>query len=320
MTVETMVDLAVREVLHSSCSRARSEDAFGMRNTRSGFHVWVIDGASSIAADPNQYRPDMTDPAWFARALSLLIFRAVGHAPLTKSTLRQAVGDCEARYMKRCAGSVPPYEYPLAAMTYAHIRQAGRVFVINQLDFADCFLHVERLQPTEPRPAIASPAFPPYAPFEQDGTVVADLRKRRSAQIQDGAGTALTIRSESAGCGAWRRTRMLGPILLAIGSDGIERAWASYGLLNLRQASRIMVRQRALGLLAGMRRWESGNANHGREIKVADDATLITAVLGAGNGLGGRGPVVRVRRNGLDYRRALGGLRFRVGEGLCPTV
>lgn len=316
--MDIVTDLAVIEILHSSCFRGPSDDAFGMRNARSGFHIWVIDGASSIAADPNRYRPDMSDPAWFARALSKRIFRLVGRAPLTASTLRHAVADCESRYMARCAGRVPPFEYPLAAMTYAHIRQVGGLFVINRLDFADCFLHLQPLRPSMPRPAMAVPAYPPYAPLARDGAAVAELRKRRRALMQNDAGsTVLTIRSGSAGCGVWSRLQVSGPTLLAIGSDGIERAWTSYGLLSFREAAAIMADRRALGLLAELRRWERGNIDHGLEVKAADDATLITVALGAGHSRPGDKTVARIRQNGLDYLRAPNGLRFGIGRGMC---
>lgn len=44
--------LSIREIGYSSASAGPSDDAFGFRRTRAGFHPWVIDGPTSLARKP----------------------------------------------------------------------------------------------------------------------------------------------------------------------------------------------------------------------------------------------------------------------------
>ena len=113
----------------------------------------MIDGATSIAAEQNQMRADMTDPAWFARAVSREIFAAVKHGRLEKPALATCSSACGDEYVERCGERVQLCDYPLAAMTYLHVESEGPRSVVWSLQWADCFIeHRPIAEPFRPAP------------------------------------------------------------------------------------------------------------------------------------------------------------------------
>src|SRR5258705_8230116 len=112
--------VVLQEIIRSAHSMGPCEDVFGYRRCAGGLHAWVIDGATSIAERQNQMRADMTDPAWFARAVSRGIFAAVKHGRLEKPALAAVLERLPHRYVERCGERGALCDYPLAAMTYLY--------------------------------------------------------------------------------------------------------------------------------------------------------------------------------------------------------
>ena len=273
--------MEVVEIVHASASRAPSDDAAGFRRVGGALHLWVIDGATSVSAVPNRADPALSDAAWFARSLSAAIHRSVIQAPLTPARLADLLRRIEARYRARVRGPLAAHDWPVAAMCYACIRVRGRRFVIEGLDYADCFLMARSTTGLRPQPGpTRRPPLPPDASLPKSDTLLAHLRARRGAQVERGVSSAVTIRAESAGRGRRVRMAVRGPALVVLGSDGIARLWEAYGLETAAQAMQRFARHGALRGVLRLRDWERTHAGHGREIKPADDATVLLAVLG----------------------------------------
>ncbi|WP_010142456.1 hypothetical protein, partial [Oceanicola sp. S124] len=301
----------------SPASGRISEDAFGFRLTRSGFHLWVIDGATSLAGEPARYRPDMTDPAWFARRLSAGIAGSVLHAPLSPARLATLVQQIETDYMARCAGRVAEQDYPLAALTYLHVRSDRQGFCLSRLDHADCFAEITSARrPSRHRPGFAMPAVAPYRPLDLSGARGEAMRARRLAQIRDCASTAVTLHPRSTATGTTARQILRGPARFIAGSDGLERYAAAYGLGPMADISALAAEGRALEALVRLRAWERANSAHQREVKTADDVLLLSGEIGsrAGSGLAA---LRRVERPGVTlWTSPPGGVSLRLGQGL----
>jgi len=279
--------ILLNEAIRSGCSRYPSEDVFGFRETNSGFNCWVIDGATSIAVNPMQYRNDMSDPAWFARALSLSIFNAVGFRAMNEKTISSILLNLRNRYLEKCACNVHPHDYPLAAATYVNLQCKADEVILTVLEYADCFFSISSLDgdfhksrfSKPPNPVFSFPVEPKAELPVFSDDLLSKLRVRRLDQNINGASSALTLRPESALTAKKKKYRIRKPTLLLIGSDGFERLWRSY---RVRSEDAVQLSARMGRLLAEMstlREWELESNNISNELKSSDDATVLSIFI-----------------------------------------
>jgi hypothetical protein len=268
------------EAIHSASGRWPSDDAFDWHLQDQTLHAWVIDGATSVSERPDKVRAGVSDASWFANALSRAIRRRVVYAPLTQARLADILADLLPRFEAMAGGALDAYDYPVAAMTYVSVTRRRDRFVLQGLQFADCFLHLQTLpKPQQGQNALhgALPARPLNASLPKTPEILAHLRARRSDQVLRDASSAVTIFPRSAAQGTPFRFTRPGhlPIALLLGSDGIARLWEEYNLCTIHQSADRILRHGALGELVKLRHWEATHSGHGMSIKPADDATLL---------------------------------------------
>jgi hypothetical protein len=277
--------VVLEEIIRSAHSTAPCEDVFGYRRCAGGLHAWVIDGATSIAATQNQMRADMTDPAWFARAVSRGIFAAVKHGRLEKPALAAVLERLHRAYVESCGERVQLCDYPLAAMTYVHVESDGPRSVVWSLRWADCFLAHRPIAEPVVRPAPRRrlsevPLNVPYKPLAIERDVLEAMRERRVRQIAEGVGGALTLMPQSAYAATESCLQTTSPLLLLCGSDGFERLWGSYGARSLPDVCDSALAGSLIDEMQRLRDWERENPGQTRELKRADDATVLMVLSG----------------------------------------
>lgn len=274
------------------------EDKLGFRSSPTRFDIWVIDGATSVSDRPDRMIPGMSDPAWFARALSAEIHKATRDGPLSRHALRDMLADLRDRFLAHCGDGIEPHDIPAAAMTYLSItRQAGRMR-IRGMEFADCFFAV-----LPPRRGghrgrrVGMPDLVPSTRLDRSAESLRSLRKGRGELVALHRGSALSLTPASAMRG--RDIRLDCPLdaTLVLGSDGYPRLWTEYGIATWERALRDLQDRGCLSEVARLRRWEKTNPDHGTAPKSADDVTLAVVTLG-------QAPVAGLReidRNGTLY-------------------
>jgi hypothetical protein len=276
--------VVLEEIIRSAHSTAPCEDVFGYRRCAGGLHAWVVDGATSIAAKQYGMRADMTDPVWFARAVSRGIFAAVRDGRLTKPALAAVLDSLRRRYVEKCGRTVQLYDYPLAALTYLHVESDGKDSAVSSLHWADCFLEHRAIDEpvvrTAPRRRLSDvPMDIPYVPLAIDRGTLQAMRERRARQISEGAGGALTLMPESAYAAKESFLQASSPLLLLCGSDGFERLWRSYRIRSLSDVCASALAGNLIDELRRLREWERSNPDQ-REIKRSDDATVLMMISG----------------------------------------
>jgi hypothetical protein len=69
-------------------------------------------------------------------------------------------------------------------------------------------------------------------------------------------------------------------MLLLCGSDGFERLWQSYAARSLPEVCDSALAGRLTDEVQRLRDWERENPGHARDIKRADDATVLMILSG----------------------------------------
>jgi hypothetical protein len=188
-------------------------------------------------------------------------------------------------YVESCGERVQLCDYPLAAMTYLHVESDGPRSVVWSLRWADCFLEHRPIAEPVVRPAPRRrlsevPLNVPYKPLAIERDVIEAMRERRVRQIAEGVGGALTLMPESAYAATESRLQTTSPHLLLCGSDGFERLWGSYGARSLPDVCDSALAGSLIDEMQRLRDWERENPGHARELKRADDATVLMILSG----------------------------------------
>jgi hypothetical protein len=277
--------VVLEEIIRSAHSTAPCEDVFGYRRCAGALHAWVIDGATSIAETQNQMRADMTDPAWFARAVSRGVFAAVKHGRLERPALAAVLERLHRTYVERCGERVQMFDYPLAAMTYVCVESDGPRSMVRSLQWADCFLEHRPIDEPVVRPGPSRrlsevPLNVPYKPLAIERNRLAAMRERRARQIVEGVGGALTLMPESAYAATEALLDATSPLLLLCGTDGFKRLWGSYGARSLSDVCGSALAGTLIDEMHRLRDWERENPDHAHDIKRADDATVLMILSG----------------------------------------
>ena len=211
------------EIVHSAPGLKPNDDAFGVAFARDAFHVWVIDGATSVSDVPCKVVPYLSDAGWFARALSQEIRRRLRFGELTEDALARSLAHLHARFEAGAGPGLEPHDYPVAAMTYLRVVRVGAAFEVRSLDFADCFHAIVARPGTMRGLSCTLPLRLPDRGLPKSGPELDRLRARRAAQVKDLASTAITTDPTSVGMGAWSRAVAQSGDVLIVGSDGYAR-------------------------------------------------------------------------------------------------
>ena len=287
-----MIPAAPIEIVHSAPGSAPSDDAFGLLYRPGVLHAWVIDGATSVSARPNKVLPHLSDAGWFARALSRELTTCLRHGELTDGALGRALSYLRNRFVARAGPNLDHHDFPVAAMTYLRVSRDGARYVVDSLEFADCFHLTVPSARTRPSPAFPLPPPLPKIGLPETGPMIERMRQRRDAQVRDLSSTAVTIDAASVVRGHRSRRLVDMESDIILGSDGYARVWTEYALQTQAAAMADLTQFGAARGLHKLRTWERANLGHGRSPKAADDVTVLRFRLGAPTG---RGHVVRNR-------------------------
>lgn len=271
----------VTEIIESASGDKPSEDFAGYRHVGSYLHLWVIDGATAVAETPPVMSREMTDPAWFSRALSVAIHREVGHGPLTRARLARALRPLHDSFARKAPRDLDLSAWPQAAMIYLCVSRAPRGLLFEGLSYQDCFFDLQPARARRPvPPSTRAPALPEASALKADLVGGREsMREVRRAMLSGTRGSPVTIFLDSAARGQTLRFTRRGPQVLHLGSDGFARFWEEYALETQQGEMRRTLRRGALSELCRLRNWEIAHADHGRAPKAVDDVTLMRVDL-----------------------------------------
>ena len=275
--------ILLNEAIQNSLSKYSSEDVFGYKQTPSGLHFWVIDGATPIAKNPMQYKHNISDSAWFVQEISKEITHAISFNPLTQQSIFSILKRVRSKYLKKC-NHVEPYDYPLAAAVYIYLKSKNDTISVSIINYADCFFLLSNY--TQITNKIILSTTPPPITFKFKGAekgfmnfendILTKLRKRRFAQNINGVGSALTLDPKSAFRGKQHTLLLKKPNLILIGSDGFERLWNSYQCRSIQDVFNSAKLGNLLKEMEFLRNWEYKANQSIKELKNSDDATVLS--------------------------------------------
>jgi len=93
-------------------------------------------------------------------------------------------------------------------------------------------------------------------------------------------GGALTLMPQSAYAATESCLETRSPLLLLCGSDGFERLWGSYGARSLPDVCDSAMAGSLIDEMQRLRDWEREHPGQTRELKRADDATVLMVLSG----------------------------------------
>lgn len=272
------------QAVNDAANCSGSEDVCGWKYTLGGLHIWVIDGATSIAADPCHMSATDTDPAWFAGSFSAELRRSARFNPITSIDIERILRTLRVRWSAGGGKNVPVCDWPIAAMAYIFVCKTGGGYRLTTLRYADCTYAIHNVPTWIRAPARVKVIYPsrarePRAPFAGlDATVVDHLRIRREQQIIENVSSALTLNPQSAFTGA-RAVLHSNPRRFGFcASDGFERLWSRYKVRSVNEVIRNLAFKRMDAEFLRLRA-------HERDRKVAyadkkcDDACAVSFYL-----------------------------------------
>ena len=276
--------MLVREAIIDPVNAWGGDDALGWMTNEKVLQLWAVDGATSVSERPDRVRTGLPDPAWFARHISNGIVRSGRYGELTKDRLARIIRPLEERWMVAVNADAKPYDPPVAALAYASIGRKGNGWTIRTLLYADCFvLAIPLLDPRLTTPAGFGCRQPVRGSLPRSAEILSILRARRAEQLSHGpkAGDALTLRPTSVADGrevvSYLPRRH--PWVVLVGTDGFARLWEEYALDTCEIIAARTVRYGLRALVRELRAWEKSNPSHGRNVKAADDASVLVALL-----------------------------------------
>jgi len=238
------------QAVNDAANRSGSEDVCDWKYIPGGLHIWVIDGATSIAADPYHMSATVTDPAWFAGSFSAEVRRSARFNPITPFDIERILRTLRVRWSAGGGKNVPVCDWPIAAMACIFVCKTGGGYRLTTLRYADCTFAIHSVPTSIRAPARVKVIYPsrarePRAPFSGlDSTIVDQLRIRRRQQIVENVSAALTLNPRSAFMG----TRMVfhsNPRRFGFcASDGFERLWSRYKVRSVNEVIRSLASKR----------------------------------------------------------------------------
>ncbi|AKC68856.1 hypothetical protein [Pandoraea oxalativorans] len=256
------------------------EDVVGYHRAGQSILAWAIDGASTLSEAAFTTFCDVSDAGWFARkvAESLPELSAPSFA---SSNLHEKLHAIRHEYFDACAGANPMHEWPVAAATIVEINAVSpKRLAVSIHRYADCFELFEHAplpsrapdNPTQPVPQTYD-KWKPHSGFADESLAL--LRSRRCQQQRNQFSSALTLNPVSAFNAKTSHLTLDSPAHILIGTDGLSRAWDTYGLMTAEEALRLVTQCGLNALLGKLRAHEATLACSPADSKRRDDASGV---------------------------------------------
>jgi hypothetical protein len=279
------------EQISSGASGDHNEDLIAVFTHGGSTDIVVLDGATSVA-DDNYIERDAGDVVWFVRTFASELQQVVASGVDQQQAVTQALARLRERFdWQRYAAKVPPYAWPLAAMTWVRVTEGNDGARLELYCLGDCktFLLAEGkgaidLDPyVNPQESILQSEIARLAAL---GIVDAATRRQRLLPMlrsrreeQNGAASPSVLCLQPRGAFAARRysaTAGPGTMLLSM-TDGFSRIFDTYGLCSLDELARRCLQGDLEALLRELRAFERASiGSDSMTVKRADDASAVT--------------------------------------------
>ncbi|VVE63127.1 hypothetical protein PCA31118_01097 [Pandoraea captiosa] len=256
-----------------------TEDVVGYLRRPGSVLAWAIDGASTLSESPFTTFDDISDAGWFARKVADALSNMADSA-FMPSRLHQELISIKQAYFSASGSKRPVHEWPVAAATIVEmdVVSSSRV-AVSIYRYADCFelLHEGPIPlDTDLRAPLSVPrTYDPWKPHSGfTGDRLSQLQARRCEQQRNELSSALTLNPVSAFNAKKLQTSLHTPAQILVGTDGLSRAWDTYGLMTSAQALRLATQSGLGALLHAVRHHEATLASN-TDRKRRDDASGI---------------------------------------------
>ncbi|VVD86622.1 hypothetical protein PCA20602_01399 [Pandoraea capi] len=245
--------------------RIPAEDVVGYYRRPHSILVWAVDGASTLSESPFTTFSDVSDAGWFARKISDALPQLASPS-FTTSRLQRQLRTIRQQYFLASGKTTPMHDWPVAAATIVEIAtDIPTKLSVTIHRYADCFelFHQEKIpsSPKHNRPAPLTHAFDEWKPHSGfTGDRLSQLRSRRSQQQRNEFSSALTLNPMSALNAQRVRLTLSTPAQILVGTDGLSRAWDTYGLMTKEEALRLVAQSGLDALLNVIRHHEASLA------------------------------------------------------------
>lgn len=275
-------------------SAGHNEDLVAVFEQDGMTDVLMLDGATSVA-DVDYVDPAQGDVTWFVHELRRCLAPHLRRERSQGDSVLLALADVRAAYRARTGdGAVPPYAWPIAALTWLRFLRTGDGYTLHTWCVGDCKTllfdgdaSVNDLDPyVNPQEAILQAQI---ATLAQSGIVDAAarkaallpmLRERRVEQNMAPAPAILCLAPQGP-IAARTCTVPLAPGTVVIAmTDGFWRLVDPYRLLTAGELARRCVADGAASVLAQLRMFEADQARaDSLAVKRADDAAAAVCQL-----------------------------------------
>ncbi|WP_047906398.1 hypothetical protein [Pandoraea faecigallinarum] len=256
-----------------------TEDVVGCHRRSQSMLVWAIDGASTLSASPFTTFGDISDAGWFARKISDAIPK-LATPSFSTSRLHRQLHTIRREYFDASSETNPMHDWPVAAATVVEIATVSPARLLVSIHrYADCFelFHEGRTasNPDHGVPARLIQTFDEWKPHSGfAGSELSQLRSRRCQQQRNEFGSALTLNPVSAFNAKRIELTLNTPAQILVGTDGLSRAWDTYGLMTKAEALKLAA-ESGLGALLNAVRCHEASLAHRADRKRRDDASGI---------------------------------------------
>jgi hypothetical protein len=268
-----------------------NEDLIAIYRNDDVTDIVIIDGGSSVA-EKNYIDNDLGDVVWFVKNFSLALGRAISaNRPQAESVLL-ALRDLRATFQETTSGcAIPPYAFPIAAMTWIRIRESNRAHALDLYCLGDCKAF---LQLPDQRVVDLDPYVNPQESILQEeisrlsnvGVADADARRARlmpmlrsRREFLNTTTTPSVLCLEPRGPLHAREHTVLadpGSMLLAM-TDGFYRIVDTYNLHSVEELAELCLRRGLGPVLEELREFEAASKESAsRSVKSSDDASAVT--------------------------------------------
>lgn len=276
-------------VVSEGSNRRSNEDWAGTIVTERHIDLIIIDGATSVS-DKNYIDPDKGDVVWFVNSFTSELSAAIKSDMGQDEAVHVAIGRLWEQFSRRINGiDVPVYAWPIAAMTWIRLTEAGEGWDLELYCLGDCKALMRNpdgsvcdLDPfVNPQEAIVRLATAKLSvdrivdPAIRRAHLLPMLRARREEQNCMANTNALCLRPNGRlNPRKYQRMVSAGTAVLAM-TDGFYRLVDVYGLHTPETLAALCVTASPQAALAQLRSFEATTTNAGLSVKQADDASAI---------------------------------------------
>jgi hypothetical protein len=277
----------------SSGKGRRNDDLVRVLEYEGVTDVLMLDGATSLA-ERDYVDPLAGDPAWFVRAFADAFASVAGAQRDQEALVQDALAGVREAWALRGGGcAVPPYAWPIAALSWIRIRREGGGHRLQLYCLGDCKVllgqadgQVRDLDPYDnayehqlQQAVAALVAGGMLDPARRFAALTPMLRQRREEQNRAPSPDVLCLAPRGPFAARRLVLQVAGPAALLAMSDGFYRLADPYGLYGDAALVRACARRGPQALLDELRAFEAARDTAQLAVKGADDASAVLVNL-----------------------------------------